>query len=472
MGDDGRRAPLDDACPGTQKVLRLSDNSNGYQESENSCKFNDKSLKNSANNENDVLSNGTKEKLTIPKVAVAESSESLSRGFLVNGVIRTEDENGTKLSKNKLWTNKVDGIAKKAKGNAENEDNEQQIQPTENNVKTFFSNLLKFSLKRLYPVEDVEANDQSEDDCTGDDISEGAMGNLQSGEGRKNKDGGKSPSKKRGGFLSKKSPAKETKSSVATPVEPSAGQKPTEEPKVCPGTESGKNNEFSIIHKEEESKVVSPEGIVGAEDPTVTGPNGNVNSVDPAQQTDTDLISDAKFVSTDSWKQIQTFETNKDRLDLNFEALSPQSRESSSESVFTDPLTPRTLAEMKTEKTVGSGGSSTISKSTTTSQRQETEFDDTSSLDDVTLIDDQLTDTEADDSVTAVPEKSRSASLDVSETSISVASAPCHRPTSFSVQKFKKVDGENLTSKYFSLPLLSKLRSTKRQLYCTKTVSF
>lgn len=441
LGSDGRRGSLEGACSATQKALRLLDDSNGYQEKGN---FRDTKEKNShfiVNSENNEVNDSAKEKLTFSKSANPENSDILGRSYLGNGV-RSEDENGTKFSRNKLWTNKVDGIARIRKGSLENEESE-VCQPLESNVRTFFSNLLKFSLKKLYGAEDADVEEHSEEDGILEELNEGDMGNLQSGENRKSKDGGKSPAKKKGGFLLKKSPGKDAKV-VVTPLG-------NEEPKPRSSNKSERVEKFLNICTEEEKKVVSPEGIVGAEDPTVTGPNGNVNSVelDPAQHTAVNMISDAKYISTDSWRQVQTFEINKERLALNFTALTPQSRESSSESVFTDPLTPRAFAElevMKTEKTIESG-SSTTSKTSNPSQRQDTDYEGTSSLEDITLIDDPLTDAEVEDSVTMIPDKERRKSDEASEADISIASAPCHRPTTFTLEKHKKVDLEPLPSK-------------------------
>ncbi|KAK6642135.1 hypothetical protein RUM44_013858 [Polyplax serrata] len=452
LGEEGRRVPQEDACSKAQEVLRLLEDCDECQKTGDFQTVEGKKLTyglNDDNSENKSRLNGgdnREEKLTWCQTP--ENSR--------NGTHRsTEDENGTKSTKNKQWTNKVDGVSRIAKGNVETDE---QCQPLESNVRNFFSNLLKFSLKRFYNGEDGECGEgenedeqqqEQEDDAHSEEVVD-AMGNLQAGESKKSKDGtGKSPAKRKGGFLSKKSPGKDAKVLVRPdgPAKDNKSVKSEEFLKIC-------EQDVQDVVEEKKEKVVSPEGIVGAEDPTVTGPNGNVNSVKPDQAVGTGASSDA-FISTDSWRQVQCLEANRNRLPVGFARLSPQSRESSSESVFTDPLTPRGLAEhlevMKSEKATLESGSSTTtttSKTSTLSQRQDTEFDGTSSLEDITLMEDQMTDTEADDSITIMPDKERSLSMDVSEGGgvTSTASAPLQRPTSFTIHKHKMVDLEPLTS--------------------------
>ncbi|EEB20119.1 hypothetical protein Phum_PHUM602690 [Pediculus humanus corporis] len=418
-----------------------------------------------------------------------------------------DDKIDTKCSKNKFWTSKVDGVAKITKGNSESNDDidiSQQPVCVESNVKTFFSNLLKFSLKKLYGSEDAgtDTNQKNQESISGhlteeeqQEQGEEEMGNLQTGDSRRaNKDGGggggKSPAKKKTGFLLKKTLVKDSKStptSTVSPPPPVPVPLPSQQQQQ-PTTSTIQNlaetdtkstsikkvkteDEYLNItcreeEKAEEKKVVSPEDIVGADDPTVTGPNGNVNSVevDPAAQTAVNMISDVNYYirSESSWNQqvSSTYDNNNDPL--THKKLSPESRESSSESIFTDSLTPNGFAALVNAKIseedhqnhrnhhgiVDRSESSTTSKTSTLSQRQETEdFERTSSLEDVTLIDEQLTDTE-EDSATLGPDKPERDPNDLSEGGISNASAPCQRPTSFTLHKHKKVDLEPLTSKY------------------------
>ena len=430
---------------------------------------------------------------------------------LVNGVpIITrggeDDKIDTKCSKNKFWTSKVDGVAKITKGNSESNDDidiSQQPVCVESNVKTFFSNLLKFSLKKLYGSEDyagTDTNRKNEESISGhlteeeQQEQEEEMGNLQTGDSRRaNKDGGgggggKSPAKKKTGFLLKKTLVKDSKATpTSTASPPPVPLPPSQQQQQHPtttiqnlaetDTKSTSIKKFktedeylNITRREEEKaeekKVVSPEDIVGADDPTVTGPNGNVNSVevDPAAQTAVNMISDVNYYirSESSWNQQVSSSYDNNNDPLTHKKLSPESRESSSESIFTDSLTPNGFAALVNAKIseedhqnhrnhhaiVDRSESSTTSKTSTLSQRQETEdFGGTSSLEDVTLIDEQLTDTE-EDSATLGPDKPERDTNDSSEGGISNASAPCQRPTSFTLHKHKKVDLEPLTSKY------------------------
>lgn len=460
LGDDGRLVWNFDASAATQNPLRQLQNSNGLQDKRNISDFKDLESSFHLKNENKEVNNDEEENHQVPKDFSGENSESLARGQTGIGFIRSDDEGGTRTIKNKSWTNKVDGISNRTK-TIPNGDEEELTQQSESNVRAFFSNLLKYSLRRIYNTEE-NVNSEEDEESNEEELKKESMGNLQTGEKKSgNKDVGKSPSreKKKAGFLSKKSPGKDARVVVSTkgPAPPPPIPKPKEETKVEVNNEPERVGEYLDIRIDEDLKVVPPEGIVGAEDSTVTGPNGNTNSVelDPAEQTDANMISDAKFISTDSWRQVQKFEINRDQLSLNFNALSPQSRESSSESIFTDPLTPRALAEMepKPENRPIESGSSSASKTSTISQKHDPDFEDTSSLDDVTLIDEQLTDTEADDSTSASfvhQEKCRSASLDILEENISIASSPCQRPTSFTLHKHKKVELGPITSKYFN----------------------
>lgn len=325
-----------------------------------------------------------------------------------NGVFA--GENGTRCTKNKLWTNKVDGVARKTT-KQELEDCE-VIQPAESNVKAFFSNLLRFSLKRLYNGEEsagiAEGEDGEEDSDDDGSVSE-SMGNLQSGDGKR-VFSGKSPARdKKKGFLLKKSQGK-------------VRQQQSEE---VPAAE----------------KAVPPEGVAGAEEPTVTRANGNAVSVEPepAERSDASMVSDAKFFAEDFWRDVAKAEAGLQ--------VASGSRESSEESIFTDPLSPRAF-EGPEEGGPAESDSSKITTSTLSpGGAHQTELDESTSLDDVTLIDEQITEMDEDSTCNSFSqqERGKSTSFDLLE---ETSSASLSRPTSFTLHKHKKVELGPITSEY------------------------
>lgn len=233
------------------------------------------------------------------------------------------------------------------------------------------------------------------------------MGNLQS-ESKKNKGeqgGGKSPAKeKKKSLLSKKSPGKDT----------TIGK--TKGPAPLPPTKQ----KLEHHRDDEEEEVVSPEGMVGSTDRNnVTTSNGCLDSVP--------LECSVEMLVTDSWKQVNN--------------LTVRSRESSTESVFTDPLTPpRQDGQMDVK-------SDEISTTTTiTMHNQQEDDDNTSTLDDVTLLEEQLTDTDIDETAASFVQQHQqedrhmSASLETLEENVVSSCSSSARPTSFNIQKHKKVE--------------------------------
>ena len=165
------------------------------------------------------------------------------------------------------------------------------------------------------------------------------MGNLQASEG-KIKVGGKSPAK------TKKSKQKAIKSKGSAAAD--AG---------CPSTTDS-------------AKPVSLESTSGHAPPAPT--NGSRLSSCPAgQQTTTYLV-------TDSWRHVKKLTINNDPT-----ATTP-SRESSSDSVFTDPLTPQGLAANKLDEMVV-----TITRENTIKEEDSNTNStcaSTTELDDITLV--------------------------------------------------------------------------------------
>lgn len=279
--------------------------------------------------------------------------------------------------KNKQWTRRVDGLTRR-------EDIDTTLQ---------LSNWLKFSVKKQCGADD-SASDLVEEEPAD-------MGNLQGGESKKHKDAGKSPIKeKKRGFLSKKpQPAK------APPVQiPSvAVQVPSAGGASGSGNALGPPEAQAAAHQHNGTRTVDEEGP-SAPGMAETGP---------------------RLFATDSWRAVNL----------------AASRESSSESIFMDPLTsPRQaeVPEVEEQAVLDADTSSSVSlapaPSSLTSIIQEA--DDTSSLDDVTLMEE-----EAD-------ECGSIGFCRLDDPLSEALTEPVHatqRPTSFTLNKHRKVELGSLT---------------------------
>nr|CAD7257651.1 unnamed protein product [Timema shepardi] len=235
----------------------------------------------------------------------------------------------------------------------ENEILEQFASRTTNNFKSILkpiSNLFKFSLRRIYQTNE-----------------EGTMGNLQGSDSKKSGGGAfKSPGKnkkdKKEG--NKKSPAKELIKQVK-------GQAPPPPPPT-----SQTKNKNAQQQQQRQQKVVSPEGVHSERSghASVTAHNGNNAAAEApggsgeepvfpttlasnltAADTGFDPDDSTTYLVTDSWRQVKKLAVKSpagNRVTTGAPGgvsdptvLTPPSRESSSESVFTDPLTPQGFAE-------------------------------------------------------------------------------------------------------------------------------
>lgn len=232
-----------------------------------------------------------------------------------------------------------------------------------------FTNWLKFSIKKSCSADEC-VSELIEEEC--DD-----MGNLQGSESKRAKDGTKSPMKeKKRGFLLKKSAIPKALPSVT--VAPAA------------------HNDAQLA------------GGVALDEPQAHQHNGT-RSVE--EEGPSALDGDTRLFSTESWRAV-----NK-----------AGSRDSSSESIFMDPLTSPRVPEVPTDSTV----SCPPTESSSTTQQH----GDSSSLDDVTLIDDDADESSfLRDTLNAVG-LSEPFSEPLTEPAI-----PTQRPTSFTLNKHRKVE--------------------------------
>lgn len=208
---------------------------------------------------------------------------------------------------------KTNEHVKLVEGNNKHED--QQISST-NNFGSFvfgpITKIFQFSYRRIYPCALPIVTPSWKPD---------KMGNLQGSEG-KSKGGigtGKSPAKGKKDKSGKKSPAKELlKHKSHAPAPPSKSNSGT---------------------SQVQQKVVPPQGSV----PTA----GNHASNSGAARLDQSALPGGEtttYVVTDSWRHVKKLAI-KTPAPNNTTLLTPPSRDSSSESVFTDPLTPQGFAE-------------------------------------------------------------------------------------------------------------------------------
>ena len=193
---------------------------------------------------------------------------------------------------------------------------EEQLSTSTNGFRSFvfgpITNLFLSSFRRIYPCASpvVSSNWDSED-----------MGNLQGSESKSKGGGGssKSPAKGKKDKSGKKSPAKELlKHKAPAPPPPS---------KSNSGTSGA------------QQKVVPPQGNV----PTA-GSHASHNGTAAPNQSALPSSETTTYVVTDSWRHVKKLAI-KTPAPNNTTLLTPPSRDSSSESVFTDPLTPQGFAE-------------------------------------------------------------------------------------------------------------------------------
>ena len=181
------------------------------------------------------------------------------------------------------------------------------------NVKYFvfgsITSLFKSSLKRFYHYSALVSKD---------------MGNLQGSEGKKGVGGGggKSPGKGKKD-KGKKSPAKELLKQHKAPAPPPPSA------------------------KVQQQKAVPPQGNVqpASSHAPVASNNGNQQQLAQSGETTT-------YVVTDSWRHVKKLAIKTPAP--NSTLLTPPSRDSSSESVFTDPLTPQGFAEAQNSSVTSS----------------------------------------------------------------------------------------------------------------------
>ena len=192
---------------------------------------------------------------------------------------------------------------------------EEELKSSTNSIRSLvfgpITNLLQFPFRRIYPCASPVAS--SNWNCE-------EMGNLQGSEGKSKGGGtGKSPAKGKKDKSGKKSPAKELlKHKPPAPPPPS---------KSTSGTSGA------------QQKVVPPQGNV----PTA-GSHAVHNGTAAPQQSAVPSAQTTTYVVTDSWRHVKKLAI-KTPAPNNTTLITPPSRDSSSESVFTDPLTPQGFAD-------------------------------------------------------------------------------------------------------------------------------
>ncbi|XP_069704100.1 formin-2 isoform X2 [Periplaneta americana] len=188
-------------------------------------------------------------------------------------------------------------------------DDTQKLNLPTNNFRSFIFghiNLFQFAFRRINPCTLPIVNNKVCWSCE-------EMGNLQGSEGKnKGGGGGKSPARGRKDKKDKKSPARELLKHKSQAPPPPTTAATTQQ------------------------KVVSPE----ASHAPVASNNGNQTSVPPASDR---TCTETTYVVTDSWRHVKKLAIK--TPNPNSTLLTPPSRDSSSDSVFTDPLTPQGFAE-------------------------------------------------------------------------------------------------------------------------------
>jgi hypothetical protein len=204
-----------------------------------------------------------------------------------------------------------------------NKHQDQVISPT-NNFGSFvfrpITKIFQLSFRRVYPcaLPVVTPSWNSE-----------KMGNLQGSEGKNKGVGtGKSPAKGKKDKSGKKSPAKELlKHKSHAPPPPSKSNSGT---------------------SQVQQKVAVPQGNVPS-----AGSHASNSGAAPPDQSTVPGGETTTYVVTDSWRHVKKL-TIKTPAPNNTTLLTPPSRDSSSESVFTDPLTPQGFAEAHNNSSLAS----------------------------------------------------------------------------------------------------------------------
>ncbi|KAJ9582145.1 hypothetical protein L9F63_003487, partial [Diploptera punctata] len=252
------------------------------------------------------------------------------------------------------------------------------------------------------------------------------MGNLQGSEGKKGAGGGtgKSPGKGKKD-KGKKSPAKELLRQHKSPAPPPPSA------------------------QVQQQKVVPPQGNVQP-----TSSHASVASNNGKQQQTGETTT---YVVTDSWRHVKKLAIKTPAS--NNTLLTPPSRDSSSESVFTDPLTPQGFAEAQNSSITSSYYSDPCSNGKTSNvtptrgvngvdsvfgvmglsdkeKRGDADLDDIT----LTLVDSQEQLTEGDEPMTAVVQKrAQSHSLDALDEEENFR-AYQEAPSSFTLVRHRKVE--------------------------------
>lgn len=250
---------------------------------------------------------------------VCAENTNIESAFSMYRVLRTN--NASDLSKQNIYPSKCNIDVSDGKRNIDvdpfegTNKHEEQLTTSTNSFKSLIfgpiTNLLQFSFRRIYPCASpvVSSNWNCED-----------MGNLQGSESKSKGGGGtgKSPAKGKKDKSGKKSPAKELlKHKAPAPPPPS---------KSNSGTSGA------------QQKVVPPQGNI----PTA-GSHASHNGTAAPNQSAVPS-AETTYVVTDSWRHVKKLAIRTPAPN-NTTLLTPPSRDSSSESVFTDPLTPQGFAE-------------------------------------------------------------------------------------------------------------------------------
>ncbi|XP_021933478.1 formin-2 isoform X2 [Zootermopsis nevadensis] len=197
-----------------------------------------------------------------------------------------------------------------------------EVKPAPYNFRSFvlgpITSLLQFSFKRVYPhsLPAVASGWNSEN-----------MGNLQGSEGKGKGGSGKSPGKGKKDKSGKKSPAKDLLKHKSPAPEPPS--------------KSGGGSQVQY-------KVVPPQGNV----PAVRGHASN-NGAPWSEQSTLRSGDTTTYVVTDSWRHVKKLAIRTPASNSTT-VLTPPSRDSSSESVFTDPLTPQGFADAQNNSSLTS----------------------------------------------------------------------------------------------------------------------
>jgi len=250
---------------------------------------------------------------------VCTDNTNIESAFSMYRVLPTS--NASNLSKQNIYPSECNIDVSDGKRNIDvrpfegTNKHEEQLATSTNSFRSLIfgpiTNLFQFSLRHIYPCPSpvVSSNCNCEN-----------MGNLQGSESKSKGGGGigKSPAKGKKDKSGKKSPAKELLKHKA--------------PAPPPPTKS--NSGTSGVQQ----KAVPPQGNV----PTAGSHASHNGTAAPNQSAVPN--AETTYVVTDSWRHVKKLAIRTPAPN-NTTLLTPPSRDSSSESVFTDPLTPQGFAE-------------------------------------------------------------------------------------------------------------------------------